>query len=72
MVFSQYNVISNSWIFSSTQAVTGSSSGNLLRVELWIQSGTSSYCFTSVSAAAPFISVQWKAAFPISGVIPVC
>jgi hypothetical protein len=57
MAFSEQNVTQNAWISDSTPAVTGSSTANLLKTQLTIQTGTSSTCFTSVTASSPFITL---------------
>lgn len=70
MAFSQYNITKNGWVVSSTPVVTGSSASNILKTEMKIQTATTTACFTSVAASAPFISIQFPAAIPISGVLP--
>jgi hypothetical protein len=40
MAFSEQNVTQNAWISDSTPAVSGSSTANLLKTEMTIQTGT--------------------------------
>jgi hypothetical protein len=72
MAFSEQNVTQNAWISDSTPALSGSSTANLLKTEMTIQTGTSSTCFTSVTAPSPFITIQFPAAIPLSVFIAVC
>ena len=72
MAFSEQNVTQNAWISDSTPAVSGSSTANFLKTEMTIQTGTSSTCFTSVTAPSPFIALQFPAAIPLSVFIAVC
>ena len=57
MVFKEQNVTQNAWISASTTATAGYSTANFLKTEMKIQKGTSSTCFTSVTAPSPFITL---------------
>jgi hypothetical protein len=72
MAFSEQNVTLNAWIANSTPPATGSSTANFLKTQLSIQTGTSSTCFTSVTASSPFITLQFPAAIPIAVFLAVC